>query len=101
MVLGGAALLLAAAFAGKLIGVGIAGRLLRWPRGEALVIGLLLQTKGLVGIVFANVLLDKKIIGGETFTALLLMSAVSTMLTIPGVRSRLAAMLNDQAVKIS
>jgi Kef-type K+ transport system membrane component KefB len=93
MVLGGAALLLTAAFAGKLIGVGIAGRLLRWPRGDAFVIGLLLQTKGLVGIVFANVLLDKKIIGGEAFTALLLMSALSTMLTIPGVRPRLAAML--------
>jgi Kef-type K+ transport system membrane component KefB len=93
MVLGGAALLFIAAFAGKLIGVGLAGRLLRWPRGEALMIGLLLQTKGLVGIVFANVLLDKKIIGGDTFTALLLMSALSTMLTIPGVRPRLAAML--------
>ncbi len=39
MVLGGAALLFMAAFTGKLIGVGIAGRLLRWPRGDALVVG--------------------------------------------------------------
>jgi len=93
MVLGGAALLFAAAFAGKLIAVGLAGLILRWPRGEALVIGLLLQTKGLVGIVFANVLLDKQIIGGDSFTALLLMSALSTILTIPAVRPRLAALL--------
>ncbi|MBO9670662.1 MAG: cation:proton antiporter [Sphingobium sp.] len=89
MVLGGTALLFIAAFAGKLVAVGMAGRILRWPRGEALVIGLLLQTKGLVGIVFANVLLDKQIIGGDSFTALLLMSALSTMLTIPAVRGRL------------
>ncbi|HEY1125346.1 MAG TPA: cation:proton antiporter [Sphingobium sp.] len=91
IVIAGAVLLFIAAFAGKLVAVGIAGRILRWPRGEALVIGLLLQTKGLVGIVFANVLLDKQIIGGDTFTALLLMSALSTMLTMPVVRPRLAA----------
>lgn len=93
MVIAGAALLFMAALVGKLVAVGIAGRILRWPRGEALVIGLLLQTKGLVGIVFANVLLDKQIIGGDAFTALLLMSALSTMLTIPAVRSRLEAVL--------
>lgn len=88
--LGAAALLFVAGFAGKLIGVGIAGRLLGWRAGDSLVVGLLLQTKGLVMIIFANVLLDKQVIAPESFTALLLMSVMSTMLTVPLVKPRLA-----------
>lgn len=37
-------------------------------------------------IIFANILLDQKIIKAETFTALLLMAVASTMLTIPKVQ---------------
>jgi hypothetical protein len=58
----------------------------------ASIIGWLLQTKGLVMIVFANVLLDKGIITSETFTALLLMAVASTMLTMPVVSPKLARM---------
>lgn len=89
-VLGAAALLLAAAIGGKLAGVHLAGRILGWPRGEATVVGWLLQTKALIMIIFANVLLDRAIITAETFTALLLMALVSTMLTLPMVLPRLA-----------
>ena len=78
-----AALLLAASVAGKLAGVHLAGRLLRWAPGEASVIGWLLQTKALIMIIFANILLDKAVISSATFTALLLMAVVSTMLTVP------------------
>lgn len=85
-----AAGLLAAAVAGKLIGVGIAGRLLGWEPGESRLIAVLLQTKALIMIIFANVLLDKKIISADSFTALLLMAVGSTMLTIPWVRPLLA-----------
>lgn len=92
-VFGAAALLLAASVAGKLAGVAIAGRLLGWARGEATVIGWLLQTKALISIIFANVLLDRGIISGATFTALLLMAVGSTMLTIPIVTPRLRALL--------
>jgi Kef-type K+ transport system membrane component KefB len=80
-----AALLLAASIAGKLAGVGLAGRLLGWSRTEALTVGLLLQTKALIMIIFANVLLDKHIISADTFTALLIMAVASTMLTVPAV----------------
>ena len=52
-------------------------------------IGWLLQTKALIMIIFANVLLDKQIITNETFTALLLMAVASTMLTVPVVAPRL------------
>ena len=87
--MGGAAVLLAAAALllasvwGKLLGTRIAGRLLGWPVGESQLIGWLLQTKALIMIVFANVLLDKAIITNATFTALLLMAVASTMLTVP------------------
>jgi len=84
-----ALLLLGAAIGGKLIGTHAAGRLLGWKPGEASVIGWLLQTKALIMILFANVLLDRGVIAPHTFTALLLMAVMSTMLTIPIVSARL------------
>jgi Kef-type K+ transport system membrane component KefB len=87
-----AAILLVASVAGKLIGVHIAGRILGWSPGEAGIIGWLLQTKALIMIIFANILLDKQIITSEAFTALLLMAVASTMLTVPVVAPKLARM---------
>ncbi len=84
-----AALLLVASVGGKLIGVHAAGRILKWRPGEASAIGWLLQTKALIMIIFVNILLDKKIITNETFTALLLMALASTMLTVPMVAPKL------------
>lgn len=91
VVIGAALLLLAASVAGKLAGVGIAGRILKWQKGDASLIGWLLQTKALIMIIFANVLLDRQIITPTAFTALLLMAVMSTMLTVPMVRGRVAA----------
>jgi hypothetical protein len=85
-----AAVLLAASVVGKLLGVRIAGSILKWRPGEASIIGWLLQTKALIMIIFANILLDKQIITSETFTALLLMAVASTMLTVPMVAPKLA-----------
>lgn len=84
-----AALLLFASVAGKLAGAHVAGKILKWKDGEASIIGWLLQTKGLIEIIFANILLDKQIITSETFTALLLMAVGSTMLTVPVVHPKL------------
>jgi Kef-type K+ transport system membrane component KefB len=78
-----AGVLLVASVAGKLAGVHLAGRILNWPKGEASVIGWLLQTKALIMIIFANILLDRQVITNDAFTALLLMAVGSTMLTIP------------------
>jgi Kef-type K+ transport system membrane component KefB len=80
----------AAAVAGKLVGAHLASRLLGWPSGEAWLVGWLLQTKALIMIIFANVLLDRQIISSGTFTALLLMAVASTMLTVPMVTPLLA-----------
>jgi Kef-type K+ transport system membrane component KefB len=87
-----AAVLLVASVGGKLIGTLLAGRMLRWQPGEGLLIGWLLQTKALIMIIFANVLLDKALITSEAFTALLLMAVASTMLTVPVVAPRLQRM---------
>ncbi len=90
-----AGLLLLASVTGKLLGVRLAGRLLGWPRAETGIIGWLLQTKALIMIIFANILLDKHVISSETFTALLLMAVASTMLTIPMVAPRLRRSARD------
>jgi len=93
--MGGAAVLLAAAVllvasvSGKLLGTRLAGMILDWPPGESSLIGWLLQTKALIMIIFVNILLDKGIITGTMFTALLLMAVGSTMLTIPLATPRL------------
>jgi len=87
-----ALVLLVASVAGKLAGVHLAGRILHWRPGEASLIGWLLQTKALIMIIFANILLDKGIISNATFTALLLMAVMSTMMTIPVVSPKLRVM---------
>jgi Kef-type K+ transport system membrane component KefB len=87
-----AGLLLVASVAGKLAGTHIAGRILNWSKGEATIIGWLLQTKALIMIIFVNVLLDRNLITNEMFTALLLMAVGSTMLTIPVVSPLLRRM---------
>ena len=89
-VVSAAGLLLAVSLTGKLMGVWVASRLLGWQRGEAGLVGWLLQTKGLIEIIFASVMLDKGIISSATFTALLLMAVASTMLTVPMVAPRIA-----------
>ncbi|WP_340648906.1 cation:proton antiporter [Pseudoxanthomonas winnipegensis] len=91
-----ALVLLVAAVAGKLAGVHLAGRLLKWKPGEASLIGWLLQTKALIMIIFANILLDKAIITSATFTALLLMAVMSTMLSIPMATPRLRRLQQQQ-----
>ncbi|MET0981611.1 MAG: cation:proton antiporter [Telluria sp.] len=84
-----AAVLLVASVSGKLAGTHLAGRILGWGKGEASIIGWLLQTKALIMIIFVNILLDKGIVTNETFTALLLMAIASTMLTVPVVYPKL------------
>jgi Kef-type K+ transport system membrane component KefB len=94
VVFGAAALLLVASVGGKLAGVQIAGKILKWDKGEASIIGWLLQTKALIMIIFVNILLDKRIITNETFTATLLMALASTMLSVPVVAPKLEKLKN-------
>lgn len=85
-----AILLFIAQLFGKLLGLRLAGNILKWQPGESELIGWLLQTKALIEIIFVNILLDKGIITSEMFTAMLLMAVASTMITIPVVAPKLA-----------
>ena len=87
-----AGIMLFASVSGKLIALQLAGKILKWQPGEALLIGWLLQTKALIEIIFVTVLLDKGIITSETFTVMLLTAVASTMLTIPVVTPMLKRM---------
>ncbi len=89
LVFAAAGLLLVGSVSGKLAGVHLAGRILCWEKGEASIVGWLLQTKALIMIIFVNILLDKRIVTSETFTATLLMAIGSTMLTVPVVAPKL------------
>lgn len=84
-----AGVLLAVSVLGKRLGIALAGRLMGWKPGEVPLIAWLLQTKALIEIIFATILLDKGVISPDAFTALLLMAVTSTMLTMPMVRHRL------------
>lgn len=78
--------LFAVQFISKQVGVRIAGHYLGWDSTQTKVIGYLLQTKALIEIIFASVLLDKGIITSAMFTVLLLMALISTVVTTPLVR---------------
>lgn len=97
-----AGVLLVASVGGKLAGIHIAGHILKWEKGEASIIGWLLQTKALIMIIFVNILLDKQIITSGAFTATLLMAVASTMLSIPMVAPKLkryASLINKAAAE--
>lgn len=78
--------LFAVQFFSKQFGVRVAGHILNWNPTETKIIGYLLQTKALIEIIFASVLLDKGIITSAMFTVLLLMALMSTVITTPLVR---------------
>jgi Kef-type K+ transport system membrane component KefB len=78
--------LFATQFISKQVGVRLAGTYLNWDPAQTKIIGYLLQTKALIEIIFASVLLDKGIITSAMFTVLLLMALMSTVVTTPLVR---------------
>ncbi len=86
-----AAVLLLASVGGKLLGTRVAAAMLGWEKRDGPLVGWLLQTKALIMIIFAEILLEKRILTPETFTALLLMAVASTMLTNPMVKAKLKA----------
>ncbi len=83
------AVITGATLLGKMGGVVLAARCARepWPTGFAL--GALVQTKGLMEVVVASVLLDSGIFGRVAFSAVVAMAVTCTCLTAPVVRMAL------------
>lgn len=70
-------------FSAKFLGCFFSAKILNWRKNEYIPISLFLQTKGLITIIFANVLLEKNIISNITFSSIIFMSIISTIITIP------------------
>ena len=74
------------AMSSKMIGTAIGSRLagLSWKEGAA--IGTALQTKGLMEVLVATILLDHGVIGEALFAPLILMALICTVVTTPLLR---------------
>jgi Kef-type K+ transport system membrane component KefB len=80
-------LTLAASTVGKVLGTAVLARFAGEPWREAMALGALMQTKGLMEIVVLTILKDAGVIGAAAFSALVVMALLSTALTMPLVRA--------------
>lgn len=71
---------------GKMLGAGVPAILAGASWREALSLGTLLQTKGLMEVLVATILLDHGVIGASTFSALVMMAILCTAIAAPLVR---------------
>lgn len=76
-------LILVAAVAGKLGGSALAARASGLPWREALALGVLMNTRGLMELVILTVGLDLGVISPALFTLLVLMALITTAMTTP------------------
>ncbi len=78
-----AVLLLLAAVAGKMGGAILAARLTGESWTNALALGALLNTRGLVELIVLNIAYNARVFSPELFTMLVLMAIITTMMTTP------------------
>ena len=77
------ALVIAVAIVGKVGGSAVAARATAMPWRDATVIGILLNTRGLMELVILNVGLDIGVISRELFAMMVLMALATTFMTTP------------------
>ncbi len=88
--------ILVAAVAGKLGGTALAARFMGMTGRDALVLGLLLNTRGLVELVILNAGLDLGVVSPAVFSMMVLMAIVTTFMATP-----LVLLLRARAVEKS
>ena len=76
----------AATIIGKVAGTAIPARLTGTPWREALALGCLMQTKGLMEVLVLAILADAGVIGHTVFSALVAMAVVCTVISTPATR---------------
>jgi Kef-type K+ transport system membrane component KefB len=81
------ALLIGVATLGKWGGATVAARLAGLASREALAVGALMNTRGLVELIVLNIGLDLGIISPRLFAMLVIMALVTTLMTTPGFRA--------------
>lgn len=75
--------ILTVAIIGKIVGSALGARLMAYPWSMSLTLGVLMNTRGLMELVVLKIGLDLSIIGAELFTALVVMTIVTTLMTGP------------------
>ncbi|CAH8382675.1 unnamed protein product [Eruca vesicaria subsp. sativa] len=78
-------LVIVTACAGKIVGTFGVAVLVKIPVREALTLGFLMNTKGLVELIVLNIGKEKKVLNDETFAILVLMALFTTFITTPTV----------------
>ncbi|XP_010227421.1 cation/H(+) antiporter 19 [Brachypodium distachyon] len=78
-------LVITTACVGKIGGTVLTSLLMRVPVREAVALGLMMNTKGLVELIVLNIGRDRKVLNEEAFAILVLMALVTTFLTTPAV----------------
>ncbi|CAN1189594.1 Cation/H(+) antiporter 17 [Linum perenne] len=68
---------------GKIFGTVVVSLLCKMPFQEALAIGFLMNTKGLVELIVLNIGRDRKVLNEQTFSILVLMAIFTTFMTTP------------------
>jgi Kef-type K+ transport system membrane component KefB len=76
-------LVILGACVGKIVGCGTAAKLSGLKNREALTVGILMNTRGLVELIILNVGLDADVINREVFAIMVLMAIVTTFMTAP------------------
>ncbi|KAG7560751.1 Cation/H+ exchanger [Arabidopsis thaliana x Arabidopsis arenosa] len=78
-------LVVVTACAGKIVGTFVVAVMVKVPAREALTLGFLMNTKGLVELIVLNIGKEKKVLNDETFAILVLMALFTTFITTPTV----------------
>ncbi|XP_078160917.1 cation/H(+) antiporter 19-like [Carex rostrata] len=76
-------LVIANACVGKIFGTFLVSIMVRVPAREAIALGFLMNTKGLVELIVLNIAKDRKVLNDEAFAILVLMALFTTFITTP------------------
>ncbi|KAK9668355.1 hypothetical protein RND81_13G054600 [Saponaria officinalis] len=68
---------------GKVAGTVFVSRLCKMPKSEALALGVLMNSKGLVELIVLNIGKDRKVLNDQTFAIMVLMALFTTFITTP------------------
>ncbi|PSR98253.1 Cation/H(+) antiporter like [Actinidia chinensis var. chinensis] len=79
------ALVVGTACAGKILGTFVVAMACKIPAREAITLGVLMNTKGLVELIVLNIGKEKKVLNDEVFAILVLMALFTTFITTPTV----------------
>ncbi|CAL9097281.1 unnamed protein product [Musa acuminata var. zebrina] len=79
------ALVICTACVGKIVGTFVAAMACRMEAREAITLGVLMNTKGLVELIVLNIGRERKVLNDEVFAIMVLMALFTTFITTPSV----------------